>query len=143
MLKSKLNAVVTVRYNGVDLDITPGELLDVRDFKITSDQIDPVERHIHKVYPNAFENVSRGTQGLTAKELEKSVNDIKASLEACHELRDSLKKTNENLLEENRELRQTVEALEGKIETSRKEIGELKAKLKSKDMPDDKPGHRK
>lgn len=138
MLKSKLEKVLAVRYNGIDIEVKPGDILDVVDFGITAKEINGVELHVQNVHPNAFEKVSRGTYGLSNKEIDKTIDGLKASLEACDELRDSLKKTNEELTSENKELRAANQGLQGQIETGQKEIALLNAKLKNKEFPEGK-----
>jgi peptidoglycan hydrolase CwlO-like protein len=138
MLKNRTALPVEVRYNGIDILVAGDEFLDVMDFKITADQITPVELHIRKGYPNIFETIERPAANISSKEADKKILDLQSELEESKKKAAELGIECERLTKKCNELNDDNHALEGKIDGLKTQIGELKAKLKAKDMPDKK-----
>lgn len=133
MLKNISDAKVEAKYNSILITVDPGGILDVRDFRVSSNpaHIDMVEKQIIRKNPGAFESFKSEAQVEIKKE---TFDRIKALEAENEELKKQLVVANKAKEAAEKEARKSSNELTGaldQVKALKEDVKELKAKLKA------------
>ena len=136
MLKNK-GADIEIKYNGIEKLVRAGDLLDVRDFDISTGQLTPqkeavrvVEREILRKYPGQFEVTEHTDSVQIDKQYRDEIDSIRKELAASKEALEKEHEAGKSNAQKVAELAGQVNSF-GEIEKGYKDqISALKAKLK-------------
>lgn len=140
MLINKSISAVSVKYNGIEKVVAPGERVDVRDFDITSGQNMPikvivpqVEKFMLKKYPGVFDVTETVDDVKIANEYKGIIDGLKADILSKDKQIAKLAAFNDENTQKISQMAEEVNGFGAKEAAYKREIATLKAQLKEQD----------
>lgn len=110
---------VTIKYNGKEHTLQPGEKFDVRDFDVPNAGVINTEKHIMKKNPGMLDIASSKADAKENEEYRKEIKAINSMLHNANEKIRELQGVNEALVQKHA-------AMAGEVETAKQEAQSLR-----------------